>query len=76
MTHHIGTHVEGFRLSVLGPDLWLADGGEVGPAHGQQSPTTARAQTKRVESSEIPGVESSFHCFLLPFIEGGSGQAR
>lgn len=37
----LGTHVEGFGLSVLGPDLWLTDGGQVGAAHGQQSPATA-----------------------------------
>lgn len=49
----LGTHVEGFGLSVLGPDLWLADGGQVGTAHGQQSPATAMEGGWQKQTEEL-----------------------
>lgn len=36
--------MKGLRLAVLGSDLGLSNGGEVGPAHCQQGPPTAEAQ--------------------------------
>lgn len=39
----VNTHVKGFRLPILGPDLWFPDGCEVGAAHCQQSATTVGA---------------------------------
>lgn len=44
---HISTHMKGLCLSILGPDLWLSDGCEVGPAHCQQSSTTVKQEASR-----------------------------
>lgn len=45
---HINTHMKGFCLPILGPDLGFSYGCEVGPAHCQQSPTTAEIQKTSV----------------------------
>lgn len=41
---HISTHMKGLSLPVLGPDLWLSDGCEVGAAHRQQSSSTVKEE--------------------------------
>lgn len=48
----VNTHVEGFRLPILGPDLWFPDGCEVGAAHCQQSATTVGMPRKGAEEEQ------------------------
>ena len=44
--------MKGLGLPVLGPDLWLPDGCQVGAAHCQQSAATAGTKKKRVIEEE------------------------
>lgn len=48
----VNTHVKGFRLPILGPDLWFPDGCEVGAAHCQQSATTVGTPRKGAEEEQ------------------------
>lgn len=59
---NINTHMKGFCLPILGPDLWFSDGCKVGSTHCQQSPTTVWTQKKKAgeEEEEMSSIGKTF----------------